>query len=414
MPTLDDRQEAAPVAARMAERAVEQRRLEDAAVVARRLAHDFGNILTGILGFSELALKQVPPDSPVFRFMEEVRRAAEEGAQLTHLLRIFGCRRAVSSQTGSLAVAAAAEADRLRAALRPEIQVRVSVPVNLPPVTVSDELLRMVLGQLLENAREALPGPGVIGLSARAAQLSDSECVDLLGSIEPGPCVEVCVTDTGPGLSPEARRQLFAQPFFSTKPRHRGLGLAVVFGVLRAHRGGFRLDAAPGGGTCVRLYLPPAVGSSRPSPPSVGGGAGEKVLVVDDDPAVLQMVGTTLRNAGYRVQTLSCPIEALDAYAAEPFQLVLSDLLMPRMNGFDLARQLLHRDASANVLFMSGDAAPEPAETPGAPGQFDLLFKPFRPEALLRAVRTALDRAACPVPAGSDGPREETVVPPSS
>ncbi|HXG12200.1 MAG TPA: response regulator [Gemmataceae bacterium] len=390
-----------------------QRRLEDAAAVARRLAHDFGNILTGILGFSELALKHAPASSPLHRFVQETHRAAQEGAELTHQLQMFSCRRATRTRPARLSAAAEAEAVRLRPLLSPDVQLQVSVPADLPLLAIAEELLRTVLGQLLDNAREALTGPGMIGLSARPALVSKVECSGLLGSAEPGPCVEVCVSDTGTGLSPEARRHLFAQPFYSSKPRHRGLGLAMVYGILHAHGGGFRLESPPAGGTVARLYLPLAVGLAPTPLPAPPPGGGAKVLVVDDDPAVLRLVGATLASAGYQVQTVSCPVQALDSYTAaarEPFQLVLSDVRMPRMNGFDLARQLLRHDANANVLFMSGHAAPELTQASDIVRRFELLPKPFQAEALLRAVRTALDRGARRLSAGNGPPSEETIV----
>src|SRR5262249_37080696 len=156
-------------------------------------AHDFGNILTGILGFSELALKQVGPDSPSYRFVQESHRAAQQGAELTRLLQMFGCRRGSQAPPSPPAAGTAPRGARLRPLLRPAVQLHVSVPAELPAVAVGEELLATVLGQLLENAHEALSGPGVIGLSARTTQLGEGDCRELLGNAGPGPCLEVSV-----------------------------------------------------------------------------------------------------------------------------------------------------------------------------------------------------------------------------
>lgn len=390
------------------------RHLDDAARVARRLAHDFGNILTGILGFNELALNHAPAGSPLLHYLQESNRAAQQGAELTHLLRLFGCRRATQLQLVPLETAVLAEVNRLRLSLRPDVVLDLSIPSALPPVAVSEELLHTLLGQLLANAREALSGPGTIALSARATELEAMEAAELLGNARPGPCVEVCLRDTGCGMSADTLGRLFVEPFFSTKPRHRGLGLAAVYGILYAHGGGFRIEPKPQGGTRVHVFLPVAVAVAA-LPASSGGPAhGERVLVVDDDQAVLQFVGKTLQLAGYRVETVDCPVKAMDSFAAaavEPFHLVVSDVRMPEMNGFDLAHRLRSRDASVALLFMSGQTHADLAEVHGVPGPYDMLFKPFRPEGLLRAVRTALDRGSQRTRAGDGGPGEELVNP---
>jgi CheY-like chemotaxis protein len=204
-----------------------------------------------------------------------------------------------------------------------------------------------------------------------------------------------------------------ASPFFTTRPRHRGLGLAAVYGILHLHCGGLAFDDRPGGGTVARFVLPIVrsriadqdQGANAPRSPSSA--SREKVLVVDDDPMVLRFVSTTLERGGYRVQTAQSGDEALRRYqdsTAEPFRLVLSDVAMPLMNGVDLARRLVQHDAQVNLLFMSGQVSPDfaPENWGGAP--FPLLRKPFHPEGLLRAVRAALDCGRPPAASEVDSP----------
>lgn len=387
-----------------------QHRLEEAAQVTRRLAHDYGNILTGVLGFTELALSQVPTDSPSFRYLREAHRSAQQGAELTHLLQLFGCRKATQTQPASLPIVAAEEANRLRSTVGPGVEVQWNIPSDVPAVAISEDVLRTLLAQVLDNAREALPDRGTIALSAWVAQLTTSECKDLLGKPLPGPCIEVRVADTGTGLCDEARSNLFVRPFFSTKPRHRGIGLAVVYGILTSHQGGFRIESVAKRGTVVNLYLPVAAVPAPASPLPIPGASGEeKVLIIDDDPSVSQLVAVTLQSAGYRVQSAFSAEQALKIYAEaapEPFHLVLSDVLMPGTNGFDLACRLRTQDANANFLFMSGHVSTELAQKHGVTWKFDLLFKPFRPETLLRSVRAALDRCNSRVQDGNGGCRE--------
>jgi CheY-like chemotaxis protein len=379
------------------ELAKRQARLEEAAAVAHRLAHDFGNVLTGILGFSDLSLSLLGPDSPIRPYVAEIHQAARRGAELTQALRWFGRRGSADGETSSLAEAVAREYERFRKACAPSVEVRADVSDALPPLAVDGESLRQALRQVLENARDALPTGGVIVLAARTRDLIESDCRQLLGDPRPGPFVEVQVADSGSGFSSEALDRLFVEPFFSTKPRRGGLGLAIVYGILRSRRGGLALGNGLQDGGVVRLYFPVAakpVALQEAGHPTAAVAA-DRVLVVDDDPMVLQVVCATLQRAGYGVQVAASGAEALTHYAVtgnEKFDLVLADVLMPRMSGIDLARRLLDRDADVNVLFMSGQVAADFPETDFPRGRFDLLSKPFRPDGLLRAVRSALDR----------------------
>ncbi len=390
------------------DRGVRQQRLEAAARLVRRLAHDFGNILTGILGFSELALaQQLSPGSPLHAYITEVYRGAQNGAQYTNQLRLFARRQATANNRScSLAPALAEEETRVRRALGTDISLTVDVPADLPPVGLENEHLRQVLGIVLDNAREAIRGAGAITVSAHTVELNAAEARQLFGDVRPGAYVEVRIADSGAGLTPEARRQLFTEPFFSTKPRSRGFGLAIAYGILSAHHGGIELVGRAEGGTLVRLVLPvaaiaaptvpvPRPPAASPSPPARAGS--EKVLVVDDDPMILHFVTTSLQRAGFRVQAVSNAEDALQAYTGatgESFGLVLADVLMPNVNGIDLAKRLLAHDAGVRVLFMSGQVPAEILQQAFGPERFDFLPKPFRPEGLIRAVRAALDRAS--------------------
>jgi signal transduction histidine kinase/CheY-like chemotaxis protein len=380
------------------ERARLQQHLEEAAAVAGRLAHDFGNLLTGIIGFAELSLAQLPPDSVPHSYISEVWQSGQHGARWVSRLRLFSRRRPPEFWPASPAALIREEEARLRPAWGSAAALEVRLPTDLPPVALDGESVRQVLAELLENAREAVPAGGAVIVSASACTLGPADCAALLGSAAPGRHVELVVTDAGPGLGPEGRRRLFREVFYSTKPRHRGLGLAVVYGILRAYGGGFRLDPDTGAGTTVRVYLPaaavPAPESAGPAEPAPDAAA-PHLLVVDDDPLVLQLICSILKNAGYRVQGATGPAEALERYrtAAEPFALVLTDVVMPGMNGFELVRRLQQRDWAVNALFISSQV-PGPGGRADEPGltQFELLEKPFRRDALLRAVRNALER----------------------
>jgi signal transduction histidine kinase len=244
------------------EQALRYRHLEDylerAAQVASRLAHDFSNVLTGILGFSELALHQLPADSPTRRFVKEAWESAQRGAAWIHRLHLFSRRGPTQPPATPLAPVAMAEHARLAPDWAPAVSLSVDVPDELPPLAIAPELLRSVLAELLDNARQAINSVGGVTLSARARELDEADCRLLLGAATPGPYVEVSVHDTGSGLSRERFHAVFASMLARGKSRQGGLGLAIVYGVARAHRGGLDLKPVAGPGTNLCVYLPAA------------------------------------------------------------------------------------------------------------------------------------------------------------
>lgn len=395
--------------------ALRQDRLETSAAVTRRLAHDFGNLLTGILGFTELAMsQQVPANTPLYSYLQEVYRAAQAGAQFTHQLRLFSRRQSASSHPSDLGSLLAEQEARLFAAQPHGLTVRLNVPEGLPAVALEADYLHQVLSALLDNAREALMGSGVISVSARVVELTASDCRDLYGAVGPGPHVEITLADTGIGLSPEVQRKLFVEPFFTSKPRRRGFGLAVAYGILHAHKGGLRLHPGEERGVVARVVLPiapmPAPGLTSKTQEVICPSErvrGERILVVDDEPEVLQLVSTSLERAGFRVEAVASGEAALQAYFAQPgdpFRMVLTDVVMPGMGGVELVRRLLRRDPAVRVLFMSGHVSSDFTQQDFANHAFELVAKPFRPEQLVRAIRAGLDRVVRPRAKGEGEP----------
>jgi signal transduction histidine kinase len=233
------------------------RRLADAAVIAGRMAHEFDNILTGVLGFADLALPLADPDSQLAAFVRGCAEAGQRGIAFTQQLHDLSRCAQPKPQAGS--VAAAVETVRRQlAASAPTVTVTADLPADLPPVAMEAGPLTLVLGHLLRNAAEAMPAGGSVAVTAAVADLSADEARGFLGDASPGANVIVTVRDAGPGLMPETRARLFRDPFVTTKPRHRGLGLAVVYRSVHAHNGGVRVEPAVADtpGVTVRLALP--------------------------------------------------------------------------------------------------------------------------------------------------------------
>jgi signal transduction histidine kinase len=225
------------------------------AAVTRRLTHDFCNILTSISGFAELALLNMRADSPDRRFVSEVLESARQGARWSQKLQLFSLDRPQRFLPTSL-VAMLAE-EQAKPDWHHEIALKVDLPPQLPNVAIEPESLRLALKAILDNAREAMNGHGIVSVAGRPVNLTASGCLELLGKPSPGPHVELTIRDTGVGLSADVQAKLFRDMFFTNKGRRRGLGLAVVYGIMQTYHGGFRLDSEPDRhGTTVKMLLP--------------------------------------------------------------------------------------------------------------------------------------------------------------
>lgn len=254
-------------------------RLGDVAVVAGRMAHDFDNLLQGIIGFSDLTLPLLQPGSQPASFVAEIGKVGQRGILFTQQLHHLSRSGQVKPTPGAVGLALTKEETRLKLATQTGVRIEKDLAPNLPPVAVEAGPLQMVLGHLLENAVEACPPGGVVRVAAKPVELSDADTRGYLGRAGVGGYLQITVSDTGPGIKPEVRRRLFVEPFFTTKVRHRGLGLAIAYRVLCAHRGGIQIEPvpAPGTGTQVRVVLPlaaarpPAVTTGTITATAVGG-----------------------------------------------------------------------------------------------------------------------------------------------
>jgi len=231
------------------------RRLDDAAKVAGRVAHDLDNVFQGVTGFASLALDSLHSNSPAYSNIQEVETSARHGlkfcAQLHQLNRGGTARPLPAAVSGAIT----RELGRITPVF-PAVRFESDVFPNLPPVAFEGGGLQVVLGLLLDNAAEASPKDGTVRIKARLVELASADLAGFLGSPATGPHVEVRISDQGPGLTEEARQKMFVEPFFTTKFRHRGLSLAVVYRMIFAHHGGVQADSLPGKGTTIRVVLP--------------------------------------------------------------------------------------------------------------------------------------------------------------
>jgi len=248
-----------------------QQRLGDASVIAGRMAHDFDNILTGIIGFADLTNPLVPAGSQAARFIGEIGKVGQRGIAFTQQLHQLSRSGQGKPLPGSVAAAVTKEETRLRSQAQAGLHLLSAVPANLSAVAMDGGPLSVVLGHLMENATDATPPGGRVLVSARTVELSPADAKGYLGQVGLGPHIEITVQDSGPGIKPEVRAKLFVEPFYTTKVRHRGLGLAIVYRTLCAHRGGIRLESVPPPetGTVARVVIPPATVRPAVAPAAV-------------------------------------------------------------------------------------------------------------------------------------------------
>jgi PAS domain S-box-containing protein len=381
---------------RMEEKLREMQRLESLGRLAGGIAHDFNNALTVVLGNARLAQAELPPDHPAAAQLLRICAAAEHAAGLTQQILAYSGRAAVDAVPLDVSAVVRDTLELLRASVGPDVSIETHLPAGLPLVEGDLTQLRQVLVNLVTNASEALGAQGgLVRIRTGARGLSESDLGECLGDadVAPGHYVSLEVCDSGPGLCRDLHLRIF-EPFFSTKGEGRGLGLAAVHGIVRAHGGAIRVESDPGCGTRIELLLPRAARAAAPRPlarPAPGRGRG-RVLVIDDDEAVLEVAGAFLTRAGFEVATAAGGREALQilGHGAPAVDAVVLDLVMPDLSGEDTFLALRERHPDLPVVLASGYDREQAAQRFSARGVADFVRKPFEPDALATSVRRAL------------------------
>jgi len=370
-------------------------RLDALGRLAGGVAHDFNNLLTTISGYTELLAARLPGDPRAAKAADEVRRATERAAELTRSLLAFGRRQVVEPKVVELDELVAG-ADRMLARLVGEdIRFAQHLDAAGAQVRVDPGQVEQVLFHLVVNAREAMPGGGELQVSTCLRTLA-VEGPTPNGPIPSGAYVELAVTDTGVGMTPEVVEELF-DPFFTTKAQggRSGLGLPAVYGTVRQAGGHVVVQSKAGEGTTVRVLWPlcrpprePApVPDTLPAPSLVEKG----ILLVEDQQAVRELAEEHLTELGYRVYAFADPQAALDSLAElSGIAALVTDLVMPGMSGTQLARTIRSRRPALPVVYISGHAGGALEEIDLTDPRTAFLQKPFRLNALEQALRKVL------------------------
>jgi len=390
---VSDRVRAESERAELEEHLTQARKMEAIGHLAGGVAHDFNNLLTPIIGYTELVRSGLPATDPIYDDLAVVLEAAEGARQLVRQLLAFGRKQALEVRPLDLSEQVRRIEKILRAMIPESIELLLDLPEERVVIRADATQLQQVVLNLVVNAQDAMQKTG--------GRLEVSvACVE---RAEPDPELELdagcygvlCVADSGHGIDEQTRARLF-EPFFTTKERGKGtgLGLATVYGIVKQHRGAISVTSAAGQGAIFRVFFPctKETVESLPAPLSVQPGRGETVLVAEDDPSVRTLVKSVLERNGYRVLVAEDGLAALELARQEKgrIDLLLSDVVMPGMNGRALRDALLESYPELRVLFMSGYTGDVLAGLGELDRDVSLVPKPFTPEILLGAVRKLL------------------------
>jgi PAS domain S-box-containing protein len=385
---------------RMEEQLRQSQKLEAVGRLAGGVAHDFNNLLTAILGDADAISEGLPARDPLREDVGEIRAAAHKAAMLTRQLLAFGRKQAAEPRVLDVGETVGAMERLLRRLIGENIDLTVACPAGLWSVRADPGQIEQVIVNLAVNARDAMPGGGRLTIETSNVELRGD---DVRRHIEaaPGPYVMVAVSDTGSGMSPEVQAHLF-EPFYTTKGRGggTGLGLSTVYGIVKQCGGCIWVYSEAGRGTTFKIYLPrvdqrPEAEETRPEPARARGT--ETLLVVEDEAMVRAMAVRVLRGAGYTVLDAGDGVEACQVLADagdRKIDLLVADVIMPRLGGPELAARLRETRPELRVLFVSGytDRALDLQGELGPRTAF--LSKPFAGAQLAAKVREVLDRDA--------------------
>ncbi|MEW5735604.1 MAG: PAS domain S-box protein [Thermodesulfobacteriota bacterium] len=380
----------------MEEELRQSQKMEAIGRLAGGIAHDFNNMLGVIIGNADLALLGLTPSDPLYHDLKEIDRAARRSADLTRQLLAFARKQPVSPKVLNLGEAVEEAKKMLSRLIGEGIGFRLKLQKGLWPVLLDPAQLDQILANLTVNARDAINGTGTIRVGLEN-QVVDGGAHIRSETVRPGEYVVLSVADDGCGMDDHVREHLF-EPFFTTKEQGKGtgLGLCTVHGIVSQNQGFVDYETKPGNGTTFRIFLPRHEGKIAPERPSdqmLKLSGTETVLVVEDEEQVLNLVTAMLKRFGYQILSARNPGDALllcERHSG-PIELLLTDVVMPLMNGRDLRDRLVELRPELKSLFMSGYTEEIVASRNSADPSVHFLQKPFTAMDLARKVREVLD-----------------------
>ena len=389
--------------ARQSEEQLRQaQRMEAVGRLASGIAHDFNNLLTAIQGHAQFLTEDLPPAHPSRVDVDEILHSSERAAALTRQLLAFSRGQSMQPETVQLNNIVAAMERLLRRVISEDIAVESVLDPALWPVRADPTQIEQVLVNLIVNARDAMPDGGRITIKTENAELATSYA-QRREEVEPGEYVMLAVSDTGVGMDRDTQARIF-EPFFTTKgpDKGTGLGLSTVLGIIKQMGGHVFVYSEVGQGATFKVYLPRAGGSAlgAAAPKRDEAHGRESILIVEDDDSVRSLARRVLDTRGYRVWSCASASEAFEIMeqSGDEMALLITDVVMPAINGHDLVEQLRQGWPDLAVIFMSG-YTDDDVRRHGMIGPTDhFIGKPFTPEGLARKVRAVLDHPRFSLP----------------
>jgi len=376
---------------------LQSQKMESIGRLAGGVAHDFNNILSGVMGYASMLRAEMGSHSPFARQLEAIEQSAARASDLTHQLLAFARGGAPDLQSVNLGNVIAKTMKLVSSSLDPNHNMTCDMTDDLDTVMADPTQLQQVIMNLCLNARDALGDTGEIHISATNA-IVNSDLAERLQLPRRGACVRLSVEDNGCGVQPDVIQNMF-DPFFSTKKHDKayGLGLSVVYGIVQNHEGGILVESEPGQGTRIDVYLPSAgAKAAKVSKDDNNGvyrkGGDERILVVDDEELLRSLLRDVLGQAGYSILEASSGEQAIDIYMQEKgIDLVILDIIMPGMGGRATLEKLLEHDSNLRCIVCSGHGADSIDGALFKNGQIRYLPKPFMATEVMRSVRELLD-----------------------
>ncbi|MDX9785776.1 MAG: response regulator [Desulfobacterales bacterium] len=374
----------------------QSQKLEAIGTLAGGIAHDFNNILGGILGYTDLLqLQEISWDQKSNSYLEQIRKAIHRAKDLIHQILTFS-RQSEDSKQPVLIIPIIMEALKLlRATVPARIEIRQHIKADKDTVIADATQIHQIIINLCTNAYHAITsGNGLIDVTVANRHL-DEKFAELHPEIEPGNYLLITVTDTGHGMDQQVLERIF-QPYFTTKKdRGSGLGLSVVHGIVSGHKGCVTVESEPGNGSSFHVYLPLAIADADMTGETarqIAGGS-ERILLVDDEPAIIEMMKDVLERMHYVVEFRTSSLEALALIRAKPrhFDLLITDMNMPHMTGIELRMQAAQIYPDFPVIIMTGFSEGMDRDKAVKLGFKRLLMKPVSFRDLAGAVREVLD-----------------------
>jgi len=378
----------------MEEQLRQAQKMEALGTLAGGIAHDFNNVLAAILGYIELARFDVDESNPARKSIDQIYKASQRARNLVGHILAFSRQTVHEMRPVFMQQIIGESLELLRASLPSTIEIKQSMTSKIYAIEADSTQIHQILMNLCTNASHAMPEGGTLSILLDVVTLNEVDVHSFI-ELEPGEYMKLSVGDTGCGMDLEVKKRIF-DPYFTTKGKGRGtgMGLSVVHGILKVHGGAVRVESEEGEGSVFHLYFPVSKGRADEEPPVVEGLARgrERILFVDDEPDLAEMVGAMLKRLGYTVTAVTDSREALALFSASPggYDLVVTDLTMPKMTGVVLARKVKALRPEVPVIICTGYSDSVSAGEVSDAGIKFLLMKPLEIRELSASIRNAL------------------------